>query len=65
MTARQVALDNVRMNIGRAILEVRKEKGLKQETIALDAGTTLAIYRALSKAVDSPRYTCWNDWPWL
>jgi transcriptional regulator with XRE-family HTH domain len=39
MTARQVALDNVRMNIGRAILEVRKEKGLKQETIALDAGT--------------------------
>jgi transcriptional regulator with XRE-family HTH domain len=27
------------MDIGRAILEIRKEKGLKQEAVALDAGT--------------------------
>lgn len=34
-----IANDNHRMDIGRAIYALRKEKGLKLEAVALDAGT--------------------------
>ncbi len=36
---RRVAADNCHMDIGRAIYALRKEKGLKLEEVALDAGT--------------------------
>ena len=35
----QIAPDNLEMDIGRAIYALRKEKGLKLEEVALDAGT--------------------------
>lgn len=39
LPCRLVAADNCYMDIGRAIYALRKEKGLKLEEVALDAGT--------------------------
>ena len=39
MPWRRIAADNYHMDIGRAIYALRKEKGLKLEEVALDAGT--------------------------
>lgn len=42
------------MNIGRAILEIRKEKGLKQEAVALDAGTDTGYLSRIEQGVRCP-----------
>jgi len=42
------------MDIGRAILEIRKEKGLKQEAVALDAGTDTGYLSRIEQGRRSP-----------
>ena len=42
------------MNIGHAILEIRKEKGLKQEAIALDAGTNTGHLSRIEQGIRQP-----------
>lgn len=42
------------MDIGRAILEIRKEKGLKQEAVALDAGTDTGYLSRIEQGVRCP-----------
>ncbi|MEI2635822.1 MAG: helix-turn-helix transcriptional regulator [Methylotenera sp.] len=42
------------MDIGRAILEIRKEKGLKQETVALEAGTDTGYLSRIEQGIRKP-----------
>lgn len=42
------------MNIGRAILEIRKEKGLKQESVALEAGTDTGYLSRIEQGARKP-----------
>lgn len=42
------------MEIGRAILEIRKEKNLKQEGVALEAGTNTGHLSRIEQGVRSP-----------
>jgi transcriptional regulator with XRE-family HTH domain len=42
------------MEIGRAILEIRKERGLKQEGVALEAGTNTGHLSRIEQGVRRP-----------
>jgi transcriptional regulator with XRE-family HTH domain len=42
------------MEIGRAILEIRKERGLKQEGVALEAGTNTGHLSRIEQGVRQP-----------
>ena len=42
------------MEIGRAILEIRKEKGLKQEAVALEAGTDTGYLSRIEQGARIP-----------
>lgn len=42
------------MDIGRAILEIRKEKGLKQESVALDADTDTGYLSRIEQGARRP-----------
>lgn len=42
------------MDIGRALLEIREEKGLKQEAVALDAGTNSGYLSRIENGIRSP-----------
>lgn len=42
------------MNIGRSILEIRKEKGLKQEAVALEAGTDTGYLSRIEQGARKP-----------
>jgi transcriptional regulator with XRE-family HTH domain len=46
--------DNGVMEIGRAILEIRKERGLKQEGVALEAGTNTGHLSRIEQGVRQP-----------
>ena len=50
----QIAADNCLMNIGRAIYALRKDKGLKLEEVALDAGTDSGHLSRIETGVRNP-----------